>query len=77
MAHAAGFGSLARGECRPGSDIDIMVEIAPDVRMGLFHYVGIVQFIQDMFPTPVEVANRMALKAHVKPGAERDAIYAF
>ena len=29
VAHAALFGSVARGEDRPDSDIDIMIEIAP------------------------------------------------
>ena len=36
VAHAALFGSVARGEDRPDSDIDIMIEIAPDSRMDLF-----------------------------------------
>ncbi|HKI14078.1 MAG TPA: nucleotidyltransferase domain-containing protein, partial [Roseiarcus sp.] len=46
VAHAALFGSVARGENRPDSDIDIMVEIAPQIRIGLFQYVGIVQYIE-------------------------------
>ena len=29
VSHAALFGSRARGESRPGSDIDILVEIEP------------------------------------------------
>ena len=77
VAHAALFGSLARGEERPDSDIDIMVEIAPEVRMGVFQYVGIVQMIEDLFPGHVDVSNRIALKPHVRPSAERDAVYAF
>ena len=77
VAHAALFGSLARGEQRPDSDIDIMVEIAPGARVGVFEYVGIVRFIEEMFPTRVEVANREGLKSLVRPSAERDAIYAF
>jgi uncharacterized protein len=49
VTHAVLFGCAARGE--PRSDIDITVEIAPDVRVGVIAYVGIVQFIEDMFPT--------------------------
>ena len=59
------------------SDIDIMVEIAPDARIGLFQYVGIVHYLEDMFPVRVDVANREGLKPLVRPSAERDAIYAF
>jgi predicted nucleotidyltransferase len=77
VIHAALFGSIARGEQRTDSDIDIMVEIAPDMPIGVFEYVGIVHFIEDMFPTRVDVSNRDALKSHVRPSAERDAIYAF
>jgi predicted nucleotidyltransferase len=77
VSHAALFGSRARGDNRPDSDIDIMVEIAPDVRMGVFQYVGIVHSIEDMFPVPVDVSNRFAMKSHVRPSAERDAVYAF
>ena len=37
------FGSRARGDNRPDSDIDILVEIGP---MSLWGYVGLTQFIE-------------------------------
>jgi uncharacterized protein len=77
VCRAALFGSRARGDDSPDSDIDIMVEIAPDARMDLFQYVGIVQYIEELFPGRVDVANREGLKAPVRPHVERDAIYAF
>ena len=58
VSHAALFGSVARGDDRPDSDIDIMVEIAPDARIGLFQYTGIVRYLEEMFPVRVDVANR-------------------
>ncbi len=77
VSHAALFGSRARGEDQADSDIDIFVEIAPDFPMDVFQYVGVVQAIEDMFAEPVDVSNRAAMKPHVRPAAERDAIYAF
>ena len=77
VARAALFGSVARGEAGPESDIDIMVEIDPAARLGLWEYVGAVDFIEEMFPTKVDVSNRASLKPHVRPNAERDAVYAF
>jgi predicted nucleotidyltransferase len=76
VSHAALFGSRARGDERPDSDIDIMIEIEPGAPLGVF-YIGIVHSIEDMFPVRVDVSDRMALKPHVRPTAERDAIYAF
>ena len=77
VLHAALIGSVARGEAKPDSDIDIMIELAPDAPIGLFEYVGITQYLDDLFPNHVDVANRSRLKAIVRPSAEREAVYAF
>jgi uncharacterized protein len=77
VLHAALFGSLARGEEKASSDVDILIELETDAPIGLFEYVGIEQYLGDLFDGRVDVANRTSLKAHVRPSAERDAIYAF
>jgi hypothetical protein len=77
VRHVALFGSLARGEGTRTSDIDILVELDPEASAGLFEYVGITQYLADLFPTRVDVANRSSLKPLVRPTIERDAIYAF
>jgi uncharacterized protein len=77
VTHVALFGSRARGDNGPDSDIDIMIEIAPDAGIDLFEYVGITQYLSDLFPLRVEVADRRALKPLVRPSAEREAVYAF
>jgi uncharacterized protein len=77
VSHAALFGSRARGEGVPDSDIDILVEIAPDFPMDVFQYIDVVHTIEDMFVERVDVSNRVAMRSHVRPDAERDAVYAF
>jgi predicted nucleotidyltransferase len=77
VRHAALFGSLARGESKRTSDIDIVIELDPQAPIGLFEYVGITQYLADLFPGRVDVANRSSLKPLVRPTIERDALYAF
>ena len=77
VRHAALFGSLARAESKRTSDVDILVELDPQAPVGLFEYVGITQYLADLFPVRVDVANRSSLKPLVRPSVERDALYAF
>src|SRR6516162_10149025 len=77
VRHAALFGSIARGEGKRTSDIDVLIELDPQAPVGLFEYVGITQYLGDLFPVRVDVANRSSLKPLVRPTIERDAIYAF
>src|SRR5258706_12802286 len=77
VLHAALFGSVARGEEKPDSDIDILIELAPEALVGLFEYVGIEQHLADLLACRADVANSSSLKAFVRRSAERDASYAF
>ncbi|MEH2524960.1 putative nucleotidyltransferase [Bradyrhizobium sp. AZCC 2176] len=77
VKHAALFGSVARGENRSDSDIDIMIELDPEARITVFDYVDIKEYIAQLFDRPVDVVNREGLKPYVRPAAMADAIYAF
>jgi len=77
VARAAIFGSTARNEAGPDSDVDVLVEIDPKAEVDLYRYVGIIQFLEGLFSSPVDVANKGKLTPRVRPNAERDAIYAF
>jgi predicted nucleotidyltransferase len=77
VRRAALFGSVARGENRPGSDIDIMVEIDPEAYITVFDYVGLKEFIAGLFDGPVDVVSRDSLTPYLRPTATADAIYAF
>jgi len=77
VAHAALFGSRARGDQRPESDTDIMIEFDPAARFTVFDYAGLKDYIAALFDGRVDVVNRDGLKPYVKPAATTGAIYAF
>jgi predicted nucleotidyltransferase len=77
VVRAALFGSTARDEAGPESDVDIMVDIDPGANIDLYAYTGIILFIQDLFQCRVDVADRGALKPGIKESAEKDAVFAF
>jgi predicted nucleotidyltransferase len=77
VRHAAVFGSIARGNDRPDSDLDIMIDTEPDAHITVFDYVALKEYIGGLFDRPVDVVSRDGLKPHVRPAAIADAIYAF
>ncbi len=77
VAHAALFGSRARGNQGPESDTDIMIEFDPAVRVTVYDYASLKDYISQLFDGRVDVVNRDGLKPYVKPAALADLIYAF
>jgi predicted nucleotidyltransferase len=77
VSHAALFGSRARGDNRPDSDIDIMVEFDPAAHVTVFNYAGLKEYIAGLFDWPVDVVSREGLKPYVRPAATTEAVYAF
>jgi len=45
IRRAAIFGSVARGEARPDSDIDILVEFEPGKEGSIYDYVALQEFV--------------------------------
>jgi uncharacterized protein len=77
IRHAAIFGSVARGDSGPDSDLDIIIDIDPEAHVTLFDYVGLKDYIAGLFDGPVDVVDRDALKPHLRVPAARDSVYAF
>ncbi|MBT4691268.1 MAG: nucleotidyltransferase [Rhodospirillaceae bacterium] len=82
VQHAGVFGSVARGDDGPESDIDILIHIDHERVKGLLQYIGICADIQasfkEIFPgVDVDVANQETLKPGIRDATERDSIYAF
>ncbi|MBI5834359.1 MAG: nucleotidyltransferase family protein [Armatimonadetes bacterium] len=66
------FGSVARGEARPDSDVDLLVELSR--RVGLFELVGIEQHLEDLLACEVDMGLFDTLREWMKPDVERDRV---
>jgi predicted nucleotidyltransferase len=77
VIHAALFGSVARGEAGPESDIDIAVEMDDEVVRTIYDYVGVKMGIAEFFDDPVDVVDRASFKPEVAARASADMIDAF
>jgi predicted nucleotidyltransferase len=77
VAHAALFGSRARGDQRSDSDTDIMIEFDPAARVTVFDYAALKNYIAELFDGPVDVVDRRGLKPYLRPALIADAVYAF
>jgi predicted nucleotidyltransferase len=72
------FGSAVRGEMSPESDVDIMVEFEPGVRVGLIKFESLVDELAALAGCRVDLVTKRGLKAWVRPEVLKDArvIYA-
>ncbi len=77
VAHAAVFGSVARGSNRSDSDVDILVEFEPGAEGTIYDYIRFKEYVAALFEGPVDVIDRAALKPHLRTPASRDAVHAF
>jgi len=59
------FGSVARGEDRPDSDVDILVEFDKTKPMGMFKYVQFGLDLEDRVGRKVDVVSR--LNKYIEP----------
>ena len=72
------FGSAARGEMGPESDVDIMVEFEPGVRIGLIRFESLVEELESLAERRVDLVTKRGLKPWVRSEVLKDArvIYA-
>lgn len=77
VSHAAVFGSVARGEATPDSDIDVLVELDPEHPMGIFEYARLKLYINEILHGAGDVVNRKTIKPLLRESILHDAIHVF
>ena len=66
------FGSYARGDQSPDSDVDILVEVDPSVGLA---FVDLAERIEEVLGLPVELVSHRAVKPNKMKSVEQDLIY--
>ena len=73
------FGSHARNEANPSSDVDVFVDPAPDANLGFLPFMQGYEALQEAFEHRVEIgySTRAGLSSHIRQDVEREALRIF
>jgi len=69
------FGSVARGEAKPESDVDIVVKFDPQAHVGLFKMVELKEFLERILGCPVDVVTLDGLRPWMRELVQREAVH--
>ena len=67
------FGSCARGEAMPGSDLDLIVELS---EKSFDAYMDTKLFLEELFRSRVDLVTMSSIKPRLLPIIQQEAIYA-
>lgn len=60
------FGSVARGDANSGSDVDVLIDLRPDARIGLVGFQRMRDELAQIFGRPVDLVTRDGLNRHIR-----------
>jgi predicted nucleotidyltransferase len=72
VASLAVFGSVARGEERGGSDVDLLYVLKPGARLG-FRLFELEDELAEIFGRPVDLVARKSINRHIRERVLADA----
>jgi predicted nucleotidyltransferase len=55
------FGSRTRGDARPDSDLDVLIEVAPDAKFSLLNLSGVALIVEEATGLHTQVSLRRSL----------------
>jgi predicted nucleotidyltransferase len=69
------FGSFARGENKPGSDLDILVEMEPGI--SLFEFISIQNKLKTVLKVQIDLVSANGLSGKIKPFIDSEKILVY
>ena len=67
------FGSAARGEDRPESDLDLLVDFLPNAEIGLLDYAGLSLDLTALIGRKADLVSKNGLKPRIRASVMREA----
>ena len=77
IARLSLFGSTARGEAGPSSDVDLAAELERGRRITAFDFVGLMQHLEALLDSSVDLVSEPARKARLQAEIDRDRVHVF
>jgi hypothetical protein len=77
ILHLRLFGSFARGDATPESDIDLIADFDPARRLSLLDMVQLEDRLAAILGLKVDLAPADTLRDYVRNDADREAVHAF
>jgi uncharacterized protein len=71
------FGSVARGDYRSGSDLDLLVEFDPAAHVTLFDVMRLQDALEGLTGRKVQIASRAALRPYAREEIAREMVDVF
>ena len=71
------FGSVARGDAEPDSDVDLAAELDPAARIDLVSLVALERRLGALLGRPVDLLPEPVEKPRLRANIERDRVHAF
>jgi hypothetical protein len=68
------FGSMAKGEAGPTSDVDLLIEFKPGAKIGLFEFIELKDTLSDLLGLSVDLVTPESLHPAMKTTIIKEAI---
>jgi len=71
------FGSASRGDMRPDSDVDVLVEFDPAAHVGLVKFASLEEELGTLIDRKVDLVTKRGLKPWIRQEVLREALVVF
>ena len=68
------FGSYARGEATPESDVDILAELEETTTIGMIEFIKIMDDLEDILKRKIDLVTTDGLSPYIKPFIDAEKI---